>query len=736
MTLAAVAAVLVQVLLVAAIGWSTAALAVAAFRHRNRGPAGFRGTKVSHSEVFEPPNPSDEPNGRRSEPGVGWGLPERALLAVAGFVAFAVALMVAHIVTGGAVFGVPGVVPLAAAAVVGLAMQRGAVVPRAVANWWPGRRPAASGSGLTALVLNGLPVPGATRSGGSRTAALRTPPWRLLVPFAVVLAALYVVPVLEAGSGVRTGDSPWHLGWTEQLLAGEPVPAPPVAGELGRNAYPWGFHAVMAAMVRLVPGSDPLLALDALHVVVVAAIPLAAACLARLVDRRAGWPAAAAVGLVGGFGWLVARAPDFVTSPSDARYGADLVVASPNGVYALFPPAIPRELGLVMLGATALLIAQSLRSPRPTLAAAVALGLMGLVSVPLFAAGVAWTVVASLLAPRGTRLRWLMSLLLPTGLVFALWAGPVVANYVRFGGFVNISPRFGMEWPLPTALASWGLLLPAALAGVAIAARRRFRGTRVSPGETFRPLSSTQRTSTSWGLPPEHIVLAFAAATVVLLALAIARSTFGWTLGGNATVLHQGRVWPVAHLLGAAFAGIAAVRAHRWLSRGVLCGDDPPQRWSKAKRTTGSTAVAATSAALVLMAGVASPALASAYLTEILERHHDGFIYSTPDVRPGSFVRRAAAQLDPGDVVRVEGPGSLAFLLFQFSGCALAVYDTPELPGNDLRIRYAELAEEWDRRIAAEGFAPTHLVVPAGEATGEALATGPFRGQRWSLVTA
>ena len=34
---------------------------------------------------------------------------------------------------------------------------------------------------------------------------------------------------------------------------------------------------------------------------------------------------------------------------------------------------------------------------------------------------------------------------------------------------------------------------------------------------------------------------------------------FDWTLAGNATLLHQGRVWPPMHLLGAALAGAALV---------------------------------------------------------------------------------------------------------------------------------------------------------------------------------
>ena len=65
---------------------------------------------------------------------------------------------------------------------------------------------------------------------------------------------------------------PWHLGWTEQLLGGDPFPTGP-APEFGRNAYPWGLHATMATMVRLAPGTDPLVAFETLHLVLIAAHP-------------------------------------------------------------------------------------------------------------------------------------------------------------------------------------------------------------------------------------------------------------------------------------------------------------------------------------------------------------------------------------------------------------------------------------------------------------------------------
>lgn len=573
-----------------------------------------------------------------------WGLPERALAAVVGFVALCVALMVLHMATGGAVFGVSFVVPLAAVVVAVFGLRRDGI-PRGV-------------------------------------------PWVPLAALCLVLAAVFVAPDLVAGPGIRTGDPPWHLGWTEQLLHGEAVPTGP-APELGRNAYPWGLHAVMATLTRLVPGTDPLMALEALHFLLAFALPLAAACLARRVRPDAGWAGALAMAFVGGWGWITARGADFVTSPTQARYGADLVVASPNSVYELLPPALPRELGLVLLAAFGVFLARALdaHADRWRVAAGVTAGLVGLVSVPMFVSALVWTAAAIVAARKGEHLRTSWELILAAFVVFGLWLGPVVVNFVRLGGFVDITPQLGKEWPVPTSLASWGLLLPLALAGGAVAARRGGGG---------------------------RLILGFAAATSLLLALALARKSFNWELGGNATLLHQGRVWPPAHLVGAALAGVALTTVFAW-------------GWSRRR------ALALAGGAALLIVGAASPVLASIRLTEIVEEHEDGFIYGRDDLAPGSFVREAAELLGPADVVAVRGSDALAFHLFEFSGCRLADYDDARLVGNDLRIRFAEPAEEWDRRMAAGGFDATYEVVPLAEAA-DALVQGEFEGEQWGLV--
>ena len=568
------------------------------------------------------------------------GWPERCLAAVVGFAVFAFALMLGHIMVGGKVFSTPGVVPAAGILVVALLARR-ARLPKDI-------------------------------------------PWVRVGLFSLVLLAIYFAPSFIGGSSVRSGDGPWHLGWTEQLLGGERLPNGP-APDFNSNAYPWGFHAILATLVRLVPGTDPVIAHEALQLVVLFGIPLGATALGRTVRRDAGWAAAAAVSLIGGFGWVVARAPTFITSPREAAFGADLVVASPNSVYQLFAPPIPRELALILLAAVAWLIVTAGDNRRSGFAVGAAAGLVGLVSVPLFVSAVAWMTVAALLLPR--TFGWWARAVAAGAAVFGLWAVPVLIKYVTYGGFLDITPRLGVEWSLPVALASWGILLPLAVAGAIVACRH------------------------------DRSLLAFGFATLLLLGAAIARSQFGWSFAGNATVLHQGRVWPPTHLIAGVLAGVAIAA--------VVAAQSGTRR-----RLTGILLAA------LFALGMVSPVLASAGLTETLEQGRSGFVYSQPDLGPDSFVRRAARFLDPDDTVRVMGNDDLAFFMFQFSGCRLATYDDPDLPNNALRIRYRDLQRRWSTQMNGGGFDATHVVLPAGddETPGPIATQGTFAGREWILV--
>lgn len=581
-----------------------------------------------------------------------FGAPERALTCALAFLAFSIGLMLLHIVTGGAVFGVPGLVPAIATIAAALALRRSPPrVPRLQKKHLP-------------LILLGL-----------------------------ALVAIYAVPVLMAGSGLRTGDPPWHLGWTEQLLHGEPVPTGP-APEFGANAYPWGFHALLATMVRLVPGTDPQIAYETMHLGLIALIPLGAACLARLVNRRAGVAAAWLAGLVGGFGWVRAGSSTFIASPTEARYGADLVVASPNSAYELFPPALPREVALVALAAATLMLATAIRTRdrKLQLMAGACMGAVGLISVPMLMNAVAWSVAMCVGTIKSDRLRSIFAVAGSAVVVFGLWAGPVLADYIRYDGFVNITPQLGVEWDLGIALASWGVLLPLAIGGVGILLAQ--------PRLLSRPL------------------LACLGGSATLLALAIARARLDWGVFGNETLLHQGRVWPPLHLLGAAVGGIALVAVYGWLRK-------------------RARALAVCLATLVALLGMASPVVAARGLSHLLETHQKGFDYAVPDVLPDSFMRRAADHLGPETIVEVQGSDELAFLLFQFSGTKLASYNDPRLIGNELRIRFSDLAAEWDRRAYGEGFEADYIVRVVTEGplvTAVPIEQGRFDDTVWEMV--
>lgn len=585
------------------------------------------------------------------------GAATTALLALPASVLVAVVLMVVHALSGGRVFSNPVVVPVVLGAVVALAVRAGA-------------RPT--------LALD--------RSPGARGRR-----W-IVAALGLVLILLYVGPAVQAGSSARTGDPPWHLGWTEQVLDGRPLPVGP-APEFARNAYPWGYHAVLATMVRAVPSSDPLVAHEAIHLVLVIALPLAAAALARVVDRRAALPAAIAMSLAGGWGWIQAREPVFFPRPLYAPR-ADPAVGSPNAVYEMFPPAMPRELGLVLLAAAGLLLvrALTLRSRASFAGAGAAVGLAGLVSLPMFVGGLAW-MAAILWSARGHRARAALWMFGAAGAVLALWAAPVAWNYVDHGGFVRVSPRLGREWPLVHAVGSWGLLAPAAAVGAVLCFRRS-------------------------GAP--RAIFGFVAATAILLALTVARGAYDWHLMGQATLFHQGRVWPVAHLLGSVLTGGAVVWA-----------------WQRGRRVSAAAATAALLGALTAVA-VTSPILASARLGGFMEERRFGFVYSDPEIRERtSFLRRAAGRMAADDLLLVEGSDELAFFAFQFSGVRLATYDDPGLAGNDLRIRYRDLAAAWDARMRSSGFGPPDFLLRSAAAPAPPgrpiLEEGIFRGQAWAL---
>jgi hypothetical protein len=136
----------------------------------------------------------------------------------------------------------------------------------------------------------------------------------------------------------------------------------------------------------------------------------------------------------------------------------------------------------------------------------------------------------------------------------------------------------------------------------------------------------------------------------------------------------------------------------------------------------------------VLAVGAASPVVAARGLTDILDQDLKGFTFDSADLGADSFVRDAAPEVGPDDVIRVEGSDELAFLMFQLSGVRLATYDDPRLVGNELRIRFADLARQWDARMASGGFDADFIVRRSTSPVAGEMARGVYQGETWVMT--
>src|SRR5436305_7649771 len=190
--------------------------------------------------------------------------------------------------------------------------------------------------------------------------------WRR-VALPAVAAALVSMPVWLAPGGAYPGsDILWHEGWIHQLTGGMPAPGGIYAHV--PNAYPWLEHSLAALIVSLF-GIDVAAALGAVEYLMLLVLGLGSYLLARslrLGERAAGWSSALAIG-GGGIGWLLAGGPAALlsvahygnaTTPPGLRpyvqgldaYGGDLLLSpAPTPALGNVPPALPRELGLVLL---------------------------------------------------------------------------------------------------------------------------------------------------------------------------------------------------------------------------------------------------------------------------------------------------------------------------------------------------------------------------------------------------
>ena len=94
------------------------------------------------------------------------------------------------------------------------------------------------------------------------------------------------------------------------------------------------------------------------------------------------------------------------------------------------------------------------------------LGCMGLAQGgEAFLVAALTAVLVILMTSRGGIPLRLASVLVPAIIVYAIWAGPLMINYFRHGGFFDMS-RSSLDFPLWSAIASWGIILPFGVYGL------------------------------------------------------------------------------------------------------------------------------------------------------------------------------------------------------------------------------------------------------------------------------
>ena len=460
----------------------------------------------------------------RNDPVARWALAFPAVLLMA------LAMMVVHIASRGALFHSPTAVR------VWIGLVAGGLVVR-----W---------------LLSRL------RSAGPR------PPQRRDLLFALAVCLLVALvwgsPVFRMLPVVVPGDATLHAGWAEQLINGEPTPSAPLTGDIP-NYYPWLFHGVLALVTHLTPGGHALVGLAALHLVQVIGM---AASLFGIGYLFAGRWAGAAVAILGaaagGWGFTVVGGLDLVTNPradggdaATSYLGDLLLVRSYNASFMNLAPAYPRDVGIALLAGTLFALALAARSGRVRdhLVAGVLLGLVGLTQTDSFVVGLLAAAFVAASGPRGRRLRTAAALLLPALALFSLWAVPIAVSYLRLGGFVDTTVVGPVVLPAWAVLGSWGIVTPLAVAGAVRAAR-------------------------SLGDPVVRVLASLLAAAVVTLAASLLAS--GLVGEGFETLSRQHRYWPLVFLPLGILAGLGAhwlgallwerSRAAAWIGAVCLLG--------------------------------------------------------------------------------------------------------------------------------------------------------------------
>jgi hypothetical protein len=362
-----------------------------------------------------------------------WGL------ALPGFAAFTVLLMLLHMATGGGLLSRP----------------------------WLTR-------GLTVAISIGLL--------GWKLAISRRHKGDPLGPSDALLAGLVVVSMLVWGTPVFRimplhygGDTSWHAGFATQLLNGEVTPTAAITGDIP-NQYPWLFHSMTALLAAFTPGGRAYHALGPLQLLLPAGAVLSLVALGREITGKLGTGIAAGLlgALAGGLGFFGLRGLDLVLHPraeagaEGMRYLGDLLIKrSHNIAFHHLAPPYPRELSYVLLVGFLLLLVAGLRRQSLGLVAlsGAVLGMTGLAGAEALIVGAGVAVLILVLPVGMPRSRLAGALILPAVALYSIWLLPLTVNYVRLGGFVNITDVEPVNLPLLGILVSWGISTPFAVYG-------------------------------------------------------------------------------------------------------------------------------------------------------------------------------------------------------------------------------------------------------------------------------
>lgn len=450
------------------------------------------------------------------------------------------------------------------------------------------------------------------------------------------------------------GDTIFHMGWAASLLNGEKLPTNALTGEIP-NAYPWLFHAIVAWLSALTPGGRSFHALGPMQLLqVTGGVTTLFALGYTLWDRWVGGISTALLGaLTGGFGFLVDK-PRLVYevrppgSIAIARtYGDLMAVRSYNLSFHNLAPVFPRDVSYALFPALLLLFVVGLRTGDRLylVAAGFVLGFLGLAGGEAFFVGAVVTALFVASAAKLGRIRTALHIGIPATLVYALWLGPLVFNYFKYGGFFDLSDEPVVLTPLQV-LGSWGVVTPLALVGVAllVGRLRRDEGALVA-------------------------VLSLVAAGAMLLAVVAAGAGVG---GGLETLGRAHRYWPVFYLTAAICGGFALF----WIL----------ERAARA-HVVAAIAVFVT----VSVVALASPLIGAGQVKEELLR----------SAATGNPTRRAALRGQenwltalapaPGRRCTIAVPKEISIDSYAFTGYRHVLYAFSNTIGNMARVRWREI---------------------------------------------